>query len=257
MMPSGLRCSGGGPAGVAGEGSASLPAAGDGAPTPHRKRGRAKASAPRQKATAEISRLQSVLQDHARQLAALELSHRTLAAKARAAQIAVAHCLALLRLGALMQQRAGGVGEPQPVAATSTRGGSGGAAAVATTSSSAASADARQPGAQAPPQPQQQQQQQQQCPPVPPRPLHAPVWAPHLEQMRQQLEANGAARHVPGVASLATPASSDPAVIQAERDEIGWSPSAAAAAAQHADISTQGLRRMLRDFCQRAGHLYL
>jgi hypothetical protein len=235
----------GGADGGAAAGAAAGTGAGAGAGARARKRGRKPKPAPRIKATTEISRLQVLVAQHEQTVEGLLQSHRALAAKARAAQVAVAQCLALLRLGAMLQtaahqRRAAAAGAPQPAASA----GSGGSCS-ASASGGAAAASPTADGARQPPQPLQ------------PPPPADPAWGSLFEQMRQQLEASGAARHVAGAAWLGAPASCDPAAIAAERAELGWSPSAAAALAPGADVTTRGLRRALRDFCQRAGHLYL
>jgi hypothetical protein len=216
------------------------------------RRGRKGKAVPRLKATAEISRLQRAIARHKEQLAALECRHGALASEARAAQIAVAQCLALLRLGALLQERGGGGGG----------GGSGGRCEAAPPLEAGSATSG--------------------CP----APVFArEAWALHLEQMCQELERVGVpllpplgSRAAAGDAAAADsrasraegsalqPASGIPdaisdtgaeadAAIEAERKALGWSPLAAVRAAPRADLSASGLRRVIKQFTQRTCHL--
>ena len=60
---------------------------------------------PRFKAAEEIARLEELISQHKNTVQNLQQRHHGLAARARAAHIAVMQCLALLRLGALRQQQ--------------------------------------------------------------------------------------------------------------------------------------------------------
>lgn len=172
----------------------------------------------RLRATEEIERLERTIDKWQQQIGTLVEQHHVLHAKACAAHIAVEQCLALLHLGAVLQQgalRASGCSHhcglsPDSAASITING-----------------ANLQHPS--------------------PPASLPAwqaslPDWQAHLEQMVEELElsCSGAAAQVPPCSS-----------------RLGWDPAAAAELALGANLTTSGLRRAIRDFTRLAGPLYM
>ncbi len=173
---------------------------------PRRRRGK-RAPAPRVNASAEISRLAVILAERREQVDVLWKQRHVLRARATAAQHAVAQCLALLNLGTLLQQQQERQQEEQ-----------------------------------------QQERREQQGDAVRGHPwpplVRQPGWHAHLDEMRRQLEEDGAS------ATASAAATAPPG--------LGWSLEASAAcAAAGARLDLSGMRAALRTFTQRAGHLYL
>ncbi|KAI8467497.1 MAG: hypothetical protein J3K34DRAFT_523664 [Monoraphidium minutum] len=154
------------------------------------------AGAPRPRVTDEITRLEMELSQRQREVDALWERRHVLRARTAAVDIITNQYMAILRLGATLQQ--------------------------------------------------QQQQQQGDAdgpPPLAPEPLIE--WQTHYRQLATELAASGL--------PLAEP------TPDADLEELGWSPAAAAATARTmgVDLTLEGLRRKIREFTERTGHLSL